>query len=313
MIPLTPSPRKSRLRIGDFNGDMAKASQQAPSPLPPPPLYQHVGKEGKNVRKAPVVVVGGDKKVNRIPRSPNSWFVPVRYSEERYVGTPPISPYHPRGTCSPASSMTSWTTNTTEAHEAPDFVTVNSNHPNYSLSPSTHYYYPASPASYASTPNNNNNGRYGSRASTPTNYCKSPGYGSTSPLKSPKKKRSSVSSVSSDDINRKQRIKTELCLHYKNGNPCPFGVNCTYAHGEEELQKTRLMDLQRAGLIEDAETYRTKPCWTWVATGSWYVLTSDDTVLVFSLRNSHTPSHSLFLEAHLGRGALGFMIRASLV
>jgi hypothetical protein len=60
-------------------------------------------------------------------------------------------------------------------------------------------------------------------------------------------------------------------MHYVKGNVCPFGMNCTYAHGEEELQKTRLMDLQRAGLIEDVETYRTQPCWTHVATGSWYV------------------------------------------
>jgi hypothetical protein len=72
-----------------------------------------------------------------------------------------------------------------------------------------------------------------------------------------------------DDNNRKQRIKTELCMHYRRGNDCPFGDKCTYAHGEEELQLTRLMDMQRAGLIEDAETYRTKPCWTYVATGSW--------------------------------------------
>jgi hypothetical protein len=284
MIPLTPSPRKSKLRIGDFNGDLSKMSQQASSPLPPPPLFQQ-GMEGRNARKvAPVVAVGGDKNVNRIPRSPNSWFVPVRYSEERYAGTPPISPYHPRATYSPTPSLTSWTTNTTETYESP----VNSSHTSYSLSPSTHYYYPASPSSYSSSSynnnynynnsNNNNNSRYGSKSSTPTSYTKSSGYGPPTQLKSPKKKRSSVSSISSDDTNRKQRIKTELCLHYKNGNPCPFGVNCTYAHGQEELQKTRLMDLQRAGLIEDAETYRTKPCWTWVSTGSWYVL-FHDTVL----------------------------------
>jgi len=72
-----------------------------------------------------------------------------------------------------------------------------------------------------------------------------------------------------DDSNRKQRIKTELCMHYSKGNECPFGERCTYAHGEEELQLTKLMDMQRAGLIEDAETYRTKPCWTYVTTGSW--------------------------------------------
>jgi hypothetical protein len=60
-----------------------------------------------------------------------------------------------------------------------------------------------------------------------------------------------------DDPVRKSRIKTEMCMHYENGTHCPFGVNCTYAHGEDELQMTKLMDLHRAGLVE-LETYRTK-------------------------------------------------------
>lgn len=72
-----------------------------------------------------------------------------------------------------------------------------------------------------------------------------------------------------DDAARKQRVKTELCMHWSSGRVCPFGTHCTYAHGEAELVMTKLMDLQSAGLIEDAETYRTKPCLTWVATGSW--------------------------------------------
>jgi hypothetical protein len=69
---------------------------------------------------------------------------------------------------------------------------------------------------------------------------------------------------------RKSRIKTEMCLHFINKTSCPFGANCTYAHGEEELQLTRLMDLHEAGLV-DATTYRTVPCLTFVSTGSWYV------------------------------------------
>ena len=33
-------------------------------------------------------------------------------------------------------------------------------------------------------------------------------------------------------------------MHYENNQECPFGSGCTYAHGEEELQLTKLMDLQ---------------------------------------------------------------------
>jgi hypothetical protein len=71
-----------------------------------------------------------------------------------------------------------------------------------------------------------------------------------------------------DDSVQKKRIKTEMCMNYTNNRPCPFGAHCTYAHGEEELQMTKLLDLHKAGLI-DVDTYRTKPCLTWVTTGSW--------------------------------------------
>jgi hypothetical protein len=70
------------------------------------------------------------------------------------------------------------------------------------------------------------------------------------------------------DSIRKSRMKTEMCLHYINKTCCPFGLNCTYAHGEEELQLTKLIDLHEAGLV-DASTYRTTPCLAFVSTGSW--------------------------------------------
>jgi Zinc finger C-x8-C-x5-C-x3-H type (and similar) len=73
-----------------------------------------------------------------------------------------------------------------------------------------------------------------------------------------------------EDFARKSRIKTEFCMHYQAGNAakCPFGAGCTFAHSVEELQKTKLIDLERAGLIDSAETYRIKPCFQYVSTGS---------------------------------------------
>ena len=58
-----------------------------------------------------------------------------------------------------------------------------------------------------------------------------------------------------------------LCRFFKEGKICTHGPKCHFAHGEEELQVTKLMELHRNGI--DVETYRTKPCLTWVTTGSW--------------------------------------------
>lgn len=67
---------------------------------------------------------------------------------------------------------------------------------------------------------------------------------------------------------RSAKVKTELCRNFNSAKGCPFGDKCNYAHGANELKFTKLMDLERAGLL-DVEIFRTHPCPTWVATGSW--------------------------------------------
>lgn len=124
-----------------------------------------------------------------------------------------------------------------------------------------------------------------------SNFRASPRLKSPLGRKSPFKQATTTTSTD-DELNRKSRIKTEMCMHYKNGRICPFGAgesdcllprslssipltffslfptDCTYAHGEEELQMTKLWDLHEAGLV-DKDTFRIKPCFTWISTGSW--------------------------------------------
>jgi len=70
-----------------------------------------------------------------------------------------------------------------------------------------------------------------------------------------------------NDPHRLAKIKTELCLYYTQGWKCPFGSKCNYAHGIDELKYTKLIDMERAGLVDDVKTYRTHPCFSWVSSG----------------------------------------------
>eukprot|EP00586_Coscinodiscus_wailesii_P000663 CAMPEP_0172481594 /NCGR_PEP_ID=MMETSP1066-20121228/7587_1 /TAXON_ID=671091 /ORGANISM="Coscinodiscus wailesii, Strain CCMP2513" /LENGTH=855 /DNA_ID=CAMNT_0013244041 /DNA_START=305 /DNA_END=2872 /DNA_ORIENTATION=- len=66
---------------------------------------------------------------------------------------------------------------------------------------------------------------------------------------------------------RSAKVKTELCRNFETEKGCPFGDRCNYAHGAHQLKYTKLIDLERAGLI-DVEIFRTHVCSCWVATGA---------------------------------------------
>jgi hypothetical protein len=179
-------------------------------------------------------------------------FVPIEEGRQQRFVSPCPSPYDFRKSNQSPSMMSVVTESTVEtcgttfdSRMSPSIM---------SMSP-TPFYRPTPRGSYASSTSSSSSNLHSPRPKTPTNN------GRKSPF----------AKAADDDSVRKTRIKTELCMHYENGRPCPFGSNCTYAHGEEELQMTKLLDLDAAGLV-DVETFRTKPCFSWVMTGSWYVL-----------------------------------------
>lgn len=62
--------------------------------------------------------------------------------------------------------------------------------------------------------------------------------------------------------------KIEMCKNILLGKDCPFGDKCVFAHDKSELQLTKLKERHDAGLL-NADTFRTRPCFDHVATGSW--------------------------------------------
>ena len=67
-----------------------------------------------------------------------------------------------------------------------------------------------------------------------------------------------------DDPDKKAKVNTELCKYFIQGNLCPLGYKCNFAHRKHELKSKKLTDLK-----VDFTTYRTRNCFDWVATGSW--------------------------------------------
>jgi hypothetical protein len=190
------------------------------------------------------------------PQSPYG-FVPISHETPRggRPFSPPMSPYN-YGHASPSPSvMSTMTTETFTSGKALDKMSP-------AFFPSV--FRPPTPQD----PNSTTAVTVAVRPKTPTGRKSYTGF--TSPTNSTTTTSNTMSNLDDDSV-RKSRMKTEMCMNYANNRPCPFGAHCTYAHGEEELQMTKLLDLHQAGLI-DVDTYRTKPCLTWVATGSWYVL-----------------------------------------
>mmetsp|Transcript_15068 Transcript_15068/g.22243 ORF Transcript_15068/g.22243 Transcript_15068/m.22243 type:complete len:658 (-) Transcript_15068:54-2027(-) len=74
------------------------------------------------------------------------------------------------------------------------------------------------------------------------------------------------SSMSMKERRKLLKYKTELCRDFTKSGVCAFGDKCHYAHGENQLRRNRLLDLELAGLI-DHRTHRVRPCFDWCATG----------------------------------------------
>ena len=65
---------------------------------------------------------------------------------------------------------------------------------------------------------------------------------------------------------KRAKYKTELCA---NGASCKYGKKCWYAHGEDELRATSFGDLEDRDMGVQVHNYRTRPCFTFISTGSW--------------------------------------------
>jgi hypothetical protein len=63
-------------------------------------------------------------------------------------------------------------------------------------------------------------------------------------------------------------MKTEFCKFILKNQRCKFGSLCNFAHSEREMNYKTLFARHDAGLL-DKETLRTRPCFDFVATGSW--------------------------------------------
>jgi hypothetical protein len=64
------------------------------------------------------------------------------------------------------------------------------------------------------------------------------------------------------------RMKTELCKYAVAGsNLCPYKERCAFAHSISELKFCKFSD--HVADLDEASFFRSRPCFDWVALGSW--------------------------------------------
>jgi hypothetical protein len=68
----------------------------------------------------------------------------------------------------------------------------------------------------------------------------------------------------------KRNYKTELCKNFEESRYCRYGSKCNFAHGKDELARfSSAYEMYANGLIENPDTYLSRPCFDYVATGAW--------------------------------------------
>ena len=73
-----------------------------------------------------------------------------------------------------------------------------------------------------------------------------------------------------DNPEKRNFIKTELCGTFPHVEMCIYGRQnkCNFAHSYDELRLKTMFERSDVGML-DIATYRTRPCFDFIATGDW--------------------------------------------
>ena len=76
----------------------------------------------------------------------------------------------------------------------------------------------------------------------------------------PKASQYSAKKAETTPLQLPHKYKTQMCKNFISGNPCPFGKNCNYAHGEEQLKKyTSAQTLEELPKVEEPKFHPEAP------------------------------------------------------